>query len=502
MNQRKAGAVLAYISFFISNAVGLIYAPYMLRMMGQSEYGLWGVANSLTSYLSLLNLGIGGAYLRFYSRCKAQNDIEGESRLNGTYFLIFSALSVLVLVGGGLMLLFIDALVENSFTVAELQRVRIILLLGTVNMVFTFLISVFHMTIQAHERFVYMRVSQIVFSIINPIVNVVVLFFGGKAVALSTVALLLSLSSYLVHIIYSLKVIKFRMSFKGIKFSYFKEIFIFSGFLFLNTITDQITSSTDGIIIGAIWGTAAVSVYTVGAQFKNYFVSFSVAISGVFSPRVNDIVAKTNSNEALNELFIRIGRIQFFILSLMLIGYAAIGRDFIALWAGQDYTDSYIIGLILILSSFVPLFQNVGLEIQKAKNKHRARSVVYFLIALANLGLTIPFTKWWGGIGAAVATLICVFAGQGLFMNYYYAKGIGLDMVKFWKTIISIVPGFLPAMITGAVIFVCFRLDRVWEILVATMVLIAMYLLPVWFFSMNDYERKLFQSPLRRLFRK
>lgn len=502
MNQRKVGAVLSYISFFITNVVGLVYSPYMLRLMGQSEYGLWGVANSLIGYLSLLNFGIGGAYLRFYSRCKAQNDLEGEKRLNGTYFLIFLILAVLVLVGGSIMLMFVDVLVEQSFTALEMQRMQIILLLGTVNMAFTFLISVINMTIQAHEQYIYMRVSSIVFSIINPVVNVAVLQFGGRAVALSTVALVLSLISYVIHIIFALKVIKFRMSFKGIEFSYFKEIFVFSSFLFLNSITEQITSSTDGVIIGAIWGTAAVSVYTVGAQFRTYFTNFSVAISSVFSPRINDIVARTDSNEALDELFIRIGRIQFFILALMLIGYTAIGRDFILLYAGQDYGDAYWVGLCLILSTFVPLFQNVGLEIQKAKNKHKVRSVVYLLITIVNVGLTIPFTKWWGGIGAALGTLLCMFVGAVLFMNCYYAKGIGLNILEFWKSIFSTVPGMLPSIITGVIIFTCFKLDEVWEVLVATGVMFVIYLIPVWFFSMNDYEKELFKSPLRKILRK
>lgn len=493
---------MGYISFFISNIVGILYAPYMLRLMGPSEHGLWGVANSLISYLTLLNFGIGGAYLRFYSRCKAQNDLEGESRLNGTYFLIFAVLSVLVLVGGGILIMFTDALVENSFTALEMQRMQIILLLGTLNMVFTFLISVINMTMQAHEQYIYIRVSSIVFSILNPIINIVVLYFGGRAVALSTVALVLSLSSYLIHIVYALKVIKFRMTFKGIKFSYFKEIFIFSSFLFLNSITEQITSATDGVILGAMWGTAVVSVYTVGAQFNRYFTSFSVAISSVFAPRINNIVAESDSNEELDELFIRIGRVQFYILTLMLIGYIAIGRDFIILWAGKDYANSYLVGLFLILGAFIPLFQNVGLEIQKAKNKHKARSIVYLLIAVCNLGLTFPFAKWWGSVGAALATMICSFVGTGLFMNYYYAKGIGLNIPKFWKTILGTVPSMLPSIIMGFIIFRWIKLDNYWKILAAVSVLIVMYLLPVWFFSMNDYEKELFKSPLRKIFKR
>ena len=38
MNQLKAGAALNYVVIILNMLVGLLYTPYMLRMMGQSEY--------------------------------------------------------------------------------------------------------------------------------------------------------------------------------------------------------------------------------------------------------------------------------------------------------------------------------------------------------------------------------------------------------------------------------------------------------------------------------
>ena len=52
INQRKAGAMLSYIQLGLSTLVGILYTPIMLRILGQSEYGLFGTANSLTSCLS------------------------------------------------------------------------------------------------------------------------------------------------------------------------------------------------------------------------------------------------------------------------------------------------------------------------------------------------------------------------------------------------------------------------------------------------------------------
>ena len=60
MNQRKAGTLLSYLHILVSNTISIIYTPYMLQMMGQSEYGLNGTAASFVSYLSILSFGMHG----------------------------------------------------------------------------------------------------------------------------------------------------------------------------------------------------------------------------------------------------------------------------------------------------------------------------------------------------------------------------------------------------------------------------------------------------------
>ena len=501
MNQRKAGAILSYVGFFISNIVGIVYTPIMLQLMGQSEYGLYGTASSLTSYLSLLSFGIGGAYLRYSSRYRAANDIEGERRLNGAFLLIFSAISVLVLICGAGLIVFSEHLVENTFTTREMQRMQIIMALGIVNMVITFLFSAVSMTLQAYERYIFIRVVHLIAAICNPIINLIVLYSGGRAVALSVVSLSISIVSFGIFYIYAWKELNFRMSFRGIKFDFLKEIFIFSSFLFLNSITDQITNATDNVILGAVSGTTAVAVYVVGAHFRTYFMSFSTSISSVFSPKINNIVVAGDSQE-LDGLFTRVGRVQFYILSLILIGYVSIGHDFIRLWAGEDYSQSFLIGLLLMLSTFIPLFQNVGLEIQKAMNKHKARSIVYLIIALLNVLLTIPAAKRWGGAGAAFVTMICMLGGNGVFMNWYYNKHIHLDMVGFWKSIASILPGYILPVIVGVAINRFWELDSYIELLLSALLITVVFVVSVWFFSMNTYEKELFSKPFRKLFKR
>lgn len=165
-------------------------------------------------------------------------------------------------------------------------------------------------------------------------------------------------------------------------------------------------------------------------------MAFSTSASSVFAPKINKIIAESGSDDETNEIFIRIGRIQFYIVTLILLGYIFWGRQFVYLWVGNEYSDAYWIGLLLMISVYVPCFQNIGLEIQKAKNMHKARSVVYFLIAIVNIIITIPLSLLYGGIGAAFATCLCMFIGTVIFMNIYNYKTI------FYKGIMPSEKGF------------------------------------------------------------
>ncbi len=163
------------------------------------------------------------------------------------------------------------------------------------------------------------------------------------------------------------------------------------------------------------------------------YMQFSTAISGVFLPKVTTMVAKNKTDQEISELFIRTGRIQFCVMSFILSGFVLFGKQFIALWAGDGYSDAYIIALLFFIPLIVPLIQNLGITILQARNQLRFRSLLYIIIALCSLGLQIPLAKHYGGIGCAVAIASALTIGQILVMNIYYHRNQGINILSFWK---------------------------------------------------------------------
>ena len=94
-------------------------------------------------------------------------------------------------------------------------------------------------------------------------------------------------------------------------------------------------------MLGIYKGSVAIAVYAVAIQLESMYMMFSTAISSVFLPKVTSMVTKGSSDEEISDLFIRTGRIQYIVMAYILSAFVVFGKQFIILWAGDDYTDAY-----------------------------------------------------------------------------------------------------------------------------------------------------------------
>ena len=97
MNELKAGAALSYVSIAVNMVVGLLYTPYMLRMLGQSEYGLYSLAASIIAYLTVLDLGFGNAIVRYTAKFRAEGRQQEQEEMFGMFFLLYIGIGVVAL---------------------------------------------------------------------------------------------------------------------------------------------------------------------------------------------------------------------------------------------------------------------------------------------------------------------------------------------------------------------------------------------------------------------
>ena len=505
VNQLKAGVVLNYIVIILNTVVGLLYTPYMLRMMGQSEYGLYSLVASVIAYLTVLDLGFGNAIVRYTAKFRAEKKTEEQYEMFGMFFLLYLVIGIIAF-GIGLGLYFnVGTLFGDTMTAVELGRARIMMLLLVANLAFTFPMSIWGSIIQAYEDFVFQKSLNIFRIILNTAVMICLLHFGYKAVAMVVVQTIFNVLTLVVNFIYCRRKLNIHIyfRFKHFHWGFLKEVAIYSFWIFLNAIMDRVYWSTGQFVLGAMVGTAAVAVFAIAIQLEGMYMQFSTAISSVFLPKVTAMVATNRSRKEISDLFIRTGRIQYIVLAYILSGFIIFGRQFIELWAGAGYTDAYIISLLFFIPLTVPLIQNLGITILQARNEMKFRSVLYIIIALVSLAMQIVLTRYFGGIGCAMGVSGALVVGQILIMNVYYQRRQDLDIKTFWKEIskMSIIPIVL-IFSSMLVIRHFFALDS-WGKLILGIAAFSLVYIPLFFrFSMTDDERNLFISMFHKIFDK
>lgn len=500
-NQLKAGILLSYATTGISIFIQLVYMPVMIRLLGQSEFGLYSLVSGVVSYLSLFSLGFTGAYLRFFARENQKNDREGLAALNGMFLVLFFVLAGAALVCGMILSCFPREVFGGKLSVAELQEARILMMILVVNMAICLVSGIFDSIVSAYEQFVFQRVVSLAATVMNPFLCLPLLLLGYGNVMLVVVSTCIVAGKLAINVWFCFWKLKIPVSFRNMQFSVLKEVGIFSFFLLFNMIIDQINWNVDKLILSHTNGTREVAVYGVASQINSLFLTFSTTISSVFSPRINRIAAENSVNyrREFTILMAKVGRIQWMILGLMAMGFVIFGKFFIVnIYADDGYGDAYWAALFLVLPALVPLIQNIGIEVQRALNRHQFRSVIYFVMAVGNVFISIPLAKRFGSVGAAMGTAISLVLANGIIMNVFYHKALKIDMLYFWKEIGKTLPGFLVPAILGMWIMRSVSFDSLMQYAAWIAVFAFVYCLSIYCFSCNKQERVLVLELSRR----
>ncbi len=501
-SQLKIGALLSYVVLMLNSLVGLLYTPFMLRMMGKSEYGLYSIAASIVAYLTVLDLGFGNAIIRYTAKFRAEGKQQEQYEMFGMFFLLYCGIGLIALLAGGVLYWNAENIFNASMTANELSRTKIILALMVFNLAITFPFSLFGSIITAYEQFIFQKVIAIVRVALNTVTMIVLLNLGYKAIAMVVVTTIFNVLTLSMNFWYCKHYLKIKLRFARFKWGFLKEVSIYSFWIFLNAIMDRIYWGTGQFVLGAYAGTAVVAVFAVAIQLEMMYMSMSTAISGVFLPKVTAMAVRDSDGKSISDLFIKTGRIQYCVMALVLSGFFLFGRPFIRLWAGEGYDDAYIIAMLFFVPLTVPLIQNLGITILQARNQMKFRSLLYLVISLVSLGAQIPLSKYYGGIGCACAIAGALFLGHILVMNIYYQLKQRINILFFWKEIIKM--SIVPALLTVLAFYVLqhYTFDSVVKLAVGIALYLLVYLPLFFVFSMNSYERDLVLKPIKKILKR
>lgn len=165
---------------------------------------------------------------------------------------------------------------------------------------------------------------------------------------------------------------------------------------------------------------------------------------------------------------------------------------------GAAYLDGYVIALLLMAACIVPLWQNLGIAIVTAQNRHRYRAALYTGMALCNAVISIPLCRSYGGIGCALGTAVSMWLANGLLMNRYYHRHCGMDMRAYWRAMRTLPVALIAPVLYGIASFFLLPMDAIIPNLLSAAGFVLVYGLSMWRYGLTSHERAAVQGRLRQ----
>lgn len=396
----------------------------------------------------------------------------------------------------------IEVIFGSKITPDEYQIAKTLMKFVVFNAVLSVVGVPFSALVTAHEKFVFQKLLSLLETGLKIAVLFPLLMSGWKSIALVGVSTLLSVITFLANLALLFDKMKIKVRFTNFDFALFRELGVFSFFIFLQSIMDMFNWQIDQFLLARFWGASAVSVYSVGARINSVYLTLGTAMTGLLVPRVNQLVAEGQDDSVLTDLMLRVGRPQFLICTFLLSAFVFFGKPFLKFYAGTGYESAYWVTILLMSPLVLPLSMDLWYHIARAKGKHKTSTTVFAGVALLNLLVSIPLCRQYGEIGAAAGTCIGMFAANNVFQIIYAHRVIKLDMKRWAKNIARMSTALILPVVMGIMICLFADMQTIPRFLFYAAAYTAVSVVSFWMLALNKGEKDLIISPVARICRK
>src|ERR1700730_340407 len=437
------------IAFFLS--------PFVVHHLGVSAYGVWLLANSLTGFFGLLDLGVGGSVTYYVARFHTQGEHEKASRLVSTALTMFAVLGTLAL-GTSVV---VASAAPRLFNVPEAYRhdFQLLVILAGVSLASSLLTNVYSAIIVGLQRLELVNAIEIFTGIVRGTAILLALGHGKGLITLAIIHLTCYAAQGLVlAVATSLLYRQLRVRYIWSGRENIRLIVSFGSSLFLLNVSSYLILYSDAVVIGAVLPVAMVSFFAIAGNLITYSRSLVRGIATTISPLATYLDAAKNYNQIVR---IALDGPRFTTMAVLpiVITFALRGKTFIALWMGLDFAGPTAEVLqILSLALFFGAANQVATSTMLGIKKHRPLVLVALLEGISNLVLSLVLVRRMGIAGVAWGTAIPSAAISLTFWPMYVIKIFGINPLKY---ILS--TWLRPAVLSLPFLLISLVIEKTWH---------------------------------------
>jgi O-antigen/teichoic acid export membrane protein len=426
---------------FFSYLIALVATPIIVHSFGNTRYGIWSIAMSITGYYGILEIGIRTTVIKYIAEYAEKKDYKAINVLLNTslstyaYIIPLIALAITVLVVN----------VDRIFNIApqHVDETKILFVIVGMNFCIDILANPFRGIIVGLRRFDIRNGIEIVFSILRSVclITILKLGYGLIAAALGVTAVVLLKNMTFLGYVFRLCPY-LRLSRKYIDFLEMKGAYVFAFFNFLRQISIRVIERTPIILIGIMFDMKMAAFYSIAESLTHYLIKIPKGLRATLLPFSSKLNAggREEDLQKMAMLFPKYTISFFFGVHLLA---SLFGRQFLNLWLGSGYDLSFGILQILLLATAFTTSQSMFVHIVIGMGHNRFYGILGFFEMVLTLSSCIILAKLYGLYGIAFGSLASALIISGLFVPIYSTKKIGLGVTRYYMQTI-----FIPALIS------------------------------------------------------
>lgn len=487
--QRRTGGMLAYVQIALGISIALAYTPFMVRSLGQADYGLFAIAGAMASYLVILDMGLSDSVVRRLVGLHAAADWEGERRFLGSMLSLYGGIGLLILLASIVAIACVPLLFGGALAPDALHTLRAMLVPLAISTATVVAGNPLNAALVAHERFIFLRSLEMVVLVLVTVANVVILLSGGGVVAVVTATSFGAIGATVTKWLMVRRGLGLALAPHRVPLAQARDLMTYAAPIFVSMLVEQIFWKLDNIIIGARLGAAAVAVYAIGVMFNKYFMSFATAISRVMMPDLIRSIDAGTDVTALTRRLVDVSRWQAFVVMLVLSGLVLFGQHFIRTWMGADYGLSFWVMLCTLGPYTFELIGNVRNIVLQVKGLYWWRAGIFLVAALLNIPATLFALQHWGIVGAAACTGAGILAAY-LGVAWVLSRKVGIPVLGYLRDVWRGIWIALLLALCAGIPLAMWLPENGWAALVLKITIYSVvYLCAMWLVALKPVER-------------
>jgi len=419
----------SWFSLGVNILVGIFLSPFILHRLGNTAYGAWVLAFSVTGYYGLFDLGIRSSVIRYVSTYTSTNDIEGLSKLINTSLAGYTVIGAAAMMVTLVVSMYLGSLFRMPADFLPTARV-LFLMVGTA-VALGFPAGVFGGILEGLNRFYFVNATNLVSTLLRAMLIVLALTHGYGLLMVAFVTVALPLLGSLVRAVIVLRLLPLRFGWKYLDRGSLREIASYSSVSFMLMIAYKLRFKTDEVILSTFLSVAAVTFFSNADRLVDYTVEVVSSLAQIFVPMSGQSDAKGDMDR-LRKIFVAGNRACALIVFPITATLIVLGKSVITAWVGARYvTACYPVMLVLLIPSTFVLAQAASPRILYGMARHQTLAWVTGMEGIANVILSIILIRPYGIIGDALGTAIPLSCTTLYFMPRHLCRILKVRLGTF-----------------------------------------------------------------------